>query len=290
MSKASIKSYNRPYSKSRSKGRGWHEKSVYISSLNRKVAPKHRKAALRGSTGRRGSVTSAQIHRKMDRRSKRSQLIDRSKQAKRVGNIRSKKDKADWKRDPSRMDLQGIDTRIAKDQYKARVSKRQLKEKKQVRRKITKQIVKKKEQVKRVKKPEEKQKLQKEIKEKEQEKEKVELDIKTVEVGHRKVRKSIHEKSEEKREVMYIMRVTENNSYVECNALRERAKNNGFAYDEIDWDQLQGSDLVYEDRVRRLDKQVGKTYTDEELYHGHEEEKYAQQQEEWSARRERAGA
>jgi len=282
MSKASIKSYNRPYSKSRSKGKGWYEKSVYVSSIDRKVAPKHRKAALKGSHGRRGSISSAQIHRKMDRRSKRAQLIDRSKQAKRVGDVRSKKDKADWKRDPARMDLQGIDTRIAKDQYKAKVSKQQLKQKRQKRRKLTKQIIKKKEQVKRVKKPEEKQELQKEIKQKEQEKEKVDLDIKDVEVGHRKVRESIHAKSEEKHEVTYIMKATENNNYIECNALRERALKKGVAYDEVNWDELQGADLVYDDRVRRLDRQVGKTYTDEEFEL--EQEKYAQMGEEWSAR------
>ena len=281
MSNASIKSYNRPYSRSKSRGKGWHEKSVYVSSINRKVAPKHRKAALGGSPGRQGSIPSSQIHRKMDRRSKRAQLIDRSKQAKRVGSVRSKKDKADWKHAPARMDLQGIDTRIAKDQYKAKVSKQKLKQKRQVRRKITKQIVKKKEQVKQVKKPEEKQKIQKEIKEKEQEKEKVELDIKNVEVGHRKVKKSIHEKSEEKHEVMYIMKTTDNNNYVECDALRERAKNNDVDYDHVDWEQMQGKDLTYNDRVRRLDNQIGKTHTDEEAYHGHEEERYAQMQEDW---------
>ena len=131
MSNASVKSYNKPYSKSRSKGKGWHEKAIYLSSINRKVAPRHRKAALKGSgsTGRQGSVTSAQIHRKMDRRSKRSQLIDRSKQAKHVGNIRSKKDREEWRRNPNQMDLQGVDTRIARDQYKARVTKKQLKQK-----------------------------------------------------------------------------------------------------------------------------------------------------------------
>ncbi len=282
MSKASIKSYNRPYSKSRSKGRGWYEKPVYVSSINRKVAPKHRKAALKGLPGRYGSISSAQIHRKMDRRSKRAQLIDRSKQAKHVGSIKKQKDRTDWAKHPGTMDLQDVDTKIAEKRYRARVSKQQLKQKRQEKRKLTKQIIKKKEQVKRVKKPEEKQKLQKEIKQKEQEKEKVELDIKDVEVGHRKVRESIHAKSEEKREVTYIMKATENNNYIECNALRERALNKGVAYDEVDWDELQGADLVYDDRVRRLDRQVGKTYTDEEFEL--EQEKYAQMGEEWSAR------
>lgn len=287
MSRASITSYNRPYPKSRSRGKGWYESQVYLSSIGRKVAPEHRKAALKGSPGRSSSITSAQIHRKMDRRSKRSQLIDRSKQAKRVGSIRNKKDREDWRRNPNRMDLQGVDTTIAKKQYRARITKRELKQKRQQRRKVTKQIAKKKEQVKRVKKPEEKQKLHKDIKQKEQEKQKIELDIKTIEVGHRKTRESIHEKQEEKREVTYIMRATDNNNYIECNALRERAKNNDVAYDEVNWDAMQGSDLTYDDRVRRLDNQIGKTHTDEEMYHGHEEEKYAQQQEEWLAERER---
>jgi len=78
------------------------------------------------------------------------------------------------------------------------------------------------------------------------------------------------------------MKATENNNYIECNALRERALKKGVAYDEVDWDELQGADLVYEDRVRRLDRQVGKTYTDEEFEL--EQEKYVQMGEEWSAR------
>jgi len=280
MSNASVKSYNKPYSKSRSKGKGWHEKAIYLSSINRKVAPRHRKAALKGSgsTGRQGSVTSAQIHRKMDRRSKRSQLIDRSKQAKHVGNIRSKKDREEWRRNPNQMDLQGVDTRIARDQYKARVTKKQLKQKRQVKRKITKQIVKKKEQVKRVKKPEEKQRLQKEIKQKEQEKQKVELDIRDVEVGHRKTRESIHSKQEEKKEVMYVMRQTDNNNYIESKNLLDKVESKGLAYDEVDWDELEGSDLTYDDRVRRLDQQIGHTYTEDESEHL--EEKYEMMREE----------
>jgi len=267
MPKASIKSYNKPYSKSRNKGRGWHEKAVYLSSINRKVAPKHRKAALKslGSKGRSSSVTSVQIHKKMNHRSKKAQLIDRSKQAKRVGNIRNKKDKEDWKRNPNQMDLQGIDTKIAEEKYKAKISKEQLKQKQQQKRKITKKIVKKKEQVKKVKKPEEKQRLQKEIKQDEQEKEKVELDIKNVEVHHRKTKKSIHEKTQEKREVMYVMRTTNNNNYIESKSLLDKVKSKGLAYDDIDWDELQGSDLTYEDRERRLDRQIGHTYTEDEM-------------------------
>jgi len=281
MPRASVKSYNRPYSRSRSRGRGWHEGAIYLSSIDRKVAPKHRKAALKGLGVRYGSITSAQIHKKMEGRSKRSQLMDRGKQAKRVGSIRKKKDRVAWAKHPESMDLQSVDTKIADDQYQARFSKQLLREKHQQRRKLTKQIRKKKEQVKRVEKPKE---LKEEIKEKEQEKEKVELDIKNVEVGHRKLKKSIHEKSEERSEVLYVMKTTQNNNYIESRALIERAKNKGIAYDLVDWDQLQGADLTYSDRVNRLDQQIGKTYTDEEFYSPRQEEKYNQMYEDWAAR------
>ena len=85
MTRSSIKSYNKPHS--RSKGKGWYERQVYMPSVDRKVAPKHRKAALKGSgsSGRYGSVTQAQAHKKTAGRSKRSQLMDRGKQDKRVG-------------------------------------------------------------------------------------------------------------------------------------------------------------------------------------------------------------
>lgn len=281
MTRGSIKSYNNPHAKS--KGKGWYERQIYLSSINRKVAPKHRKAALSGLDSRYGSITPAQVHKKMERRSKRSQLIDRSKQAKHVGNINKKRDRVDWAKHPESMDLWGVDTEIASKQYHARLSKRELKEKKIVASKIRRQIRKKKEQVKKVKKPEEKQRLQKEIKQKEKEENVAKLDIKNVEVGHQKLRKSIHERSEEKQEVKYIMKATDNNNYIECNALRERALNNGVDYDRVDWDRLQGADLTYNDRVRRLDRLVGKTYTNEELSSSLEEEKYNEMYKDWAA-------
>jgi len=281
MAKISINSYNRPHSRSR--GRGWHEHQVYLSSIGRKVAPRHRKAALKGLGSRYDSITSAQINKKMAGRSKRSQLMDRSLQAKHVGSVRKKKDRVAWAKNPASMDLQGVDTKIATDQYHARFSKQLLKKKHQQRRKLTKQIRKKKEQVKQAEKPEEQKKVKEEIKEKEQEKEKVDLDIKNVEVGHRRLKKSIHEKSEEKHAVLYVMKTTQNDNYIESKALIERAKNKGVAYDHVDWNQLQGADLTYGDRVRRLNQQVGKTYTDEEFYSPIHEEKYNEMYEQWAS-------
>ena len=74
-----MESYNNPHS--HSKGKGWYESRVYMPSVNRKVAPRHRKVALKssGDHSHYNSATSAQIHKKKDN-SKRTQLIDRSSQ------------------------------------------------------------------------------------------------------------------------------------------------------------------------------------------------------------------
>lgn len=222
-----------------------------------------------------------QVRRKMNQRSKHAQKIDRAKQAKNSYDIRNKEGKTRWWDHPNQYDIKNIDSKIAKERYRAKVSKRKLKEKKIKVRKIRKQIHKKREQLVKAKTPQQKKEIKREIKKKEIDHKKAELDVKDVEVGHRKVKRSIHEKQTEKQEVMYIMKTTQNNNYIESKSLLERVKNKGLAYDNVDWDAIQGPDLTYNDRVRRLDSQVGKTQTDEEFYHGHEEEKYNQQYEDW---------
>jgi len=290
MAKASITSYNAPQSRGRGKGRGggrgWFETKKYMPSVDRKVAPLHRKAALKGlgSSGRYGSITSAQVSRKMEGRSKRSQLIDRSRQAKHVGSIKKQKDRTAWAKHPQTMDLQSVDTRIAEEQYQARFSKRLLKEKHQQRRKLAKQIRKKKERVKRVEKPTEQKEIKEEIKETEEQKEQVEQDIKDISVKHRKVKKSIHQQKTERDDVKYAMKTMECNNYIEANALVERVRNKGIDPDKVDWDRIQGKDLVYEDRVRKLEKMVGKTYTDEEFYSSSYERKYDEMYKDWATR------
>jgi len=226
-------------------------------------------------------VTKKNIQNKMKQRSKRARSMDRRITAKHTYDLRNQKNKKKWMKHPNQYDLQGIDTAIAKERYHARVSKKLLKEKRIHVHKIKKQLHKKREQIKRVKKPEEKQRLHLEIKKKELEHKKAEIDVRNVEVKHRKLKRSIHEKQEESEEVKYIMHATQNNNYMESKALLERAKNKGLVYDQVDWDQMQGPDLVYEDRVRRLDNLIGKTYTDEELYHGHQEEMYKEKEQEW---------
>lgn len=50
-------------------------------------------------------------------------------------------------------------------------------------------------------------------------------------------------------------------SVVEADGLIQRAKSKGYDYDEVDWDELQGKDLEYSERVEKLEKQVGTTRT-----------------------------
>lgn len=53
-------------------------------------------------------------------------------------------------------------------------------------------------------------------------------------------------------------------SVVEADGLIRRAKSKGYDYDEVDWDELQGKDLEYSERVEKLEKQVGDTRTRKE--------------------------
>lgn len=66
-----------------------------------------------------------------------------------------------WRKHPNQMDIEGIDTTIAKKQYKSRIEKKELKNRKYERSKINKQIRKKQEKIKKAKKPEEEQKIKK---------------------------------------------------------------------------------------------------------------------------------
>lgn len=43
----------------------------------------------------------------------------------------------------------------------------------------------------------------------------------------------------------------------ESDKLIQRAENSGVAWDKVDWDALQGEDLTYSERVKKLDQQVG---------------------------------
>ncbi len=51
---------------------------------------------------------------------------------------------------------------------------------------------------------------------------------------------------------------------VQADRLISRAKRKGWEWDEVDWDQLAGKDLSFQERVGRLEEQLGPTTTGEE--------------------------
>ena len=57
-------------------------------------------------------------------------------------------------------------------------------------------------------------------------------------------------------------------STIQADAMIQRAKRSGKSYDEVDWDQAQGRDLTYSERVDKLDTAIGThTRTKGELSH-----------------------
>jgi hypothetical protein len=71
MTKISIKSYNKPHSRSRGRGRGWYEKAVYVQDAGKRVAPRHREVALRGHHSRpRPAPSSSHYSRQLMSRGK----------------------------------------------------------------------------------------------------------------------------------------------------------------------------------------------------------------------------
>lgn len=51
---------------------------------------------------------------------------------------------------------------------------------------------------------------------------------------------------------------------IQADALIRRARGNGYDYDTVDWDQLQGHDLQFDERVGKLEHMVGRTYLEGE--------------------------
>jgi hypothetical protein len=90
--------------------------------------------------------------------------------------------------------------------------------------------------------------------------------------------------SERKRRANYVASVT-GATVIEADALINRAAAKGWDYDTVDWDQLQGRDLSYADRLERLERMVGATTTSKGAY-GYEDidwaiEKYEEEYAEW---------
>ncbi len=70
--------------------------------------------------------------------------------------------------------------------------------------------------------------------------------------------------SSERRRRARLVANTTGASVVQADALIRRAKSKDWDYDTVNWDVLQGKDLTFAGRVRRLNKMVGRTSTKRE--------------------------
>lgn len=96
-------------------------------------------------------VTKKNVKNKMKKRSKHAKSMDRSITAKTTYDIRSQKGRQKWMKQPERTDIRSIDTALGKQQYKAKVRKKEIKVKKRQIRKLHKKIQKKKQIIQRKK-------------------------------------------------------------------------------------------------------------------------------------------
>ena len=78
------------------------------------------------------------------------------------------------------------------------------------------------------------------------------------------VRKVVRKWNAERKRRARIVAKTTKASVVQADALIRRAKSKGVAWDRVNWDRLQGKDLTFAGRVRRLTKMVGRTATKSE--------------------------
>jgi len=70
-------------------------------------------------------------------------------------------------------------------------------------------------------------------------------------------------RAERRRRANYVAKTVGCNP-IEADALIRRARNNGYDYDVVDWDTLQGKDLQFDERIGKLEHMVGRTYLEGE--------------------------
>ncbi len=70
--------------------------------------------------------------------------------------------------------------------------------------------------------------------------------------------------SSERRRRARLVASRTGSSVVAADALIRRARSKGVAYDKVNWENLQGKDLTFAGRTRRLNRMVGRTATQRE--------------------------
>jgi hypothetical protein len=215
--------------------------------------------------------------RDFDERSEASKQLDLQLECKETGLIDDKELVKDWKKDPTSHDIVGIDdTMYGPRLENLDVIRQILREKFDRFSKASREIVHKaKAQVREVKKAriprkEKKRKIAKIKKEAKRElKVKAKKDLDEIRETRGKARKarqlgaSRKWNAERRRRAKYVAEVV-GCSGVQADALIRRARGNGYEYDTVDWDQLQGRDLQFDERLGKLEHMVGKTYLEGE--------------------------
>lgn len=229
--------------------------------------------------------------RDFEARSETSKEQDLRLEAKDTGLIDDQEHVEDWKADPTIRDILGIDDTLYGPRLEnLEVIKQLLRERFDRFSKASREIVHKaKAEVREVKKSkripakEKKRKIAKIKKEAKHElKAKVKKDLDELKQERRKARKAReigHSKkwgAERRRRANYVAD-TVGCSAIQADALIRRARGNGYDYDVVDWDQLQGKDLQFDERIGKLEHMIGTTYLE-----GEREQVYRAQEERWN--------
>ncbi len=229
---------------------------------------RHRRAAIKGWEGRRKKKAKIRELRKQDfkDRSERARAIDRGIMAETVYDPEDPEQVKKWKASKNTTDLAGVDTLMELTEVKKKAQE----EVQECKENTDKIVDNAKEDVEEIEgnddlSEEEKEEKQKETLEKAKEEVKKEAE---------EAQKDVQKAEEEQKEIISRardkwskLRKKQANSVAdtvgctnfEADALIQRAKRAGHSYDEVDWDQLQGEDLEYGERVDKLDRQLHTT-------------------------------
>jgi len=216
--------------------------------------------------------------RDFEDRSEASKHLDLRLEAKETGLIDDKEALKDWKRDPTTHDIIGIDDTLYGPKLEnLDVIKQTLRERFDRFSKASREIVHKAKAAvravkssKRIPAKEKKKKVAKIKHEAKRElKAKAKKDLGEFKETRKKARKargfaaSKKWSAERRRRANYVAKTVGCNP-IEADALIRRARNNGYDYDVVDWDTLQGKDLQFDERIGKLEHMVGRTYLEGE--------------------------
>lgn len=214
--------------------------------------------------------------RRFDRRSERSKDQDLRLEADDTGLIDDKEHVKEWERSPDQHDIAGIDDTLYGPKLEdLAVIKQILRERFVKFTRTSREIVSKAraraETVKKTKRLPAREKKKRILRIRKETKKKVEAaakeDIKELKkhegLVQRVTRAAKKWTTERRRRANYVAETTGCNA-IQADSLIRRAHLKGWDYDTVDWDQLQGKDLQYDERLGKLEQMVGKTYTEGE--------------------------